>query len=805
MTVLVTSNVPGVNPNTTSGVASNEAATGAVSNTANLTVTAAVPTITKSFTPSSISLGGTSQIDFTIGNGNGIALTGAAFSDTLTNMFINTTGAAATTCGGANSFTANQTGMLSFTGLTIPAAGSCTISIVVKSNTAGMLPNTASGVSSNEAATGAVSNTATLTVTASAPTIAKAFSPSTINSGGISTLTVTISNANAAPITVTGVTDTFPVSPGSGLLRAASANTATTCSGGTVTSTSGSVTLTGGTVPASGSCTFQIDVTAAVAGAYVNTIGAGALTTNAGSNAAVATATLTVSPVANGSVTKSGPATILWGTTISYTATVSNAGPDSANSTVFADNVPAGITSVTGMCGSATGGASCGTVNVAGNSVTSTIGSLPAGGSVTFTIQGTAPQAGTLSNFATAIVPSGVSDPDDPGRTGAGNNTSATVMTTVLAPDLQLTKTASAGMFMVGSTPSFTLTPSNSGNTATSGTITVSDPLPAGLVFVSASGTGWSCMNSGQLVTCTSSTVIAAGGTGSAITVNVSVASNAVPAITNTASISGGNEPAANTGNNSAVVNVPVSGATTNTFLTDGVGTGAPGTSVLYTHSFNAGSAGNVSFAATHVSSPVVAGWSVQVYRDNNCNGIIDGVDGSVEISNSAQAVSAGGQVCIIVKSNIPSTAPYGGQDGITVTATFTPTVGSPATYTRSDVTTVVSSGGSGLVLMKSVRNVTTGGAAGTSNTAKPGETLEYIITYSNTSNAPLNTIVISDNTPAFSTFVSATCNMPYPSAITACNITSPMVGVAGNILWTLTGSLNSSQSGTVLFRVILQ
>ncbi len=86
---------------------------------------------------------------------------------------ISATGAATSTCAGAssNSFTANQTGAISFTGLTIPAGGSCTVSVIVKSNTAGMLPNTASGVSSNEAATGAVSNTATLTVTASAPTM----------------------------------------------------------------------------------------------------------------------------------------------------------------------------------------------------------------------------------------------------------------------------------------------------------------------------------------------------------------------------------------------------------------------------------------------------------------------------------------------------------------------------------------------------------------------------------------------------------------------------------------------------------
>jgi uncharacterized repeat protein (TIGR01451 family) len=120
-------------------------------------------------------------------------------------------------------------------------------------------------------------------------------------------------------------------------------------------------------------------------------------------------------------------------------------------------------------------------------------------------------------------------------------------------------------------------------------------------------------------------------------------------------------------------------------------------------------------------------------------------------------------------------------------------------------VTTVVSGGGSGLTLMKSVRNVTQGGTAGTSNSAKPGEVLEYSITYSNSSSAPVSMVIITDNTPAFSTFVSASCNMPLPAALTLCAITAPSVGAAGSIAWTLTGPLNSGQSGSVVFRVTIQ
>ena len=145
----------------------------------------------------------------------------------------------------------------------------------------------------------------------------------------------------------------------------------------------------------------------------------------------------------------------------------------------------------------------CGAVSVAGNSVTSTITTLPAGGSVTFTITGTAPQSGTFTNTARVVTPAGVTDPTDPGRTGAGNN-SASVNTTVVSPDLRVTK-SHAGNFTVGVNGVYTITVDNTLGTApTSGAITVTDTLPTGLTFVSATGTGWACGAVGQVVTCTS-------------------------------------------------------------------------------------------------------------------------------------------------------------------------------------------------------------------------------------------------------------------------------------------------------------
>ncbi|HLX23617.1 MAG TPA: hypothetical protein VKR38_09755 [Usitatibacter sp.] len=780
--------------NTTSTATSTQAPAGTAAS-ASLSV-AGAPTISKAFAPASIPLGTTSTITFTLTNANAFALTNGAFTDTLSGMVIDSAGPAGGTCAGAggNVFAANQTA-LAFTGLSVPASLSCTVTIVVRGTAIGANPNTTSGVSTTQTATGPVSNTATLTVTSVSPTIAKAFAPATIVTNGVSTLTITIGNNNALPITVTSLTDTFPA----GLAVAPTPNLATTCAGGVASNTASSVTLTGGTVPANGTCTVKIDVTSASSGAALNnTIPAGTLTTSIGPNVVAASASLGVSPVADVSVAKTGPASVVNGGLITWTTVISNAGPQAANGANYSDAVPSTVTGLTASCGGATGGAVCGAVNIVGNNVTSTVTTLPATGSVTITLSGTAPQSGIVTNTAKILAPAGTTDPNDPTNTGAGNNSSS-VNTTIITPDLRLTK-SHVGSFTVGVNGVYTLTVDNTLGTApTSGLITVTDTLPTGLAFSSATGTTWTCGAVGQVVTCTSPAVIAAGATsGNPITLTVSVASVAVPSVTNQASVSGGNEPPANNANNSAFDPTNVNAASVNTFAPDNAQTSPPGTTVYYAHTFNAGSAGNVSFATTNLVTPPVAGWTQVIYRDTDCSGTLNGAEGTTPLSG-AVAVAAGGTVCIIVADNIPAGAPFNAQNVISVTSTFNST----QTITRTDTTTVGAAGGSGLTLAKSVRNVTQGTPVGTSNTAKPGDILEYAVTYTNPAGGSLSAIVITDSTPAFTTFQSASCGTPLPAAITACNVTtSPAVNGTGSVVWTLTGSLAAGGSGTVLYQV---
>ncbi len=104
------------------------------------------------------------------------------------------------------------------------------------------------------------------------------FSSATIVAGGVSTKTISLTNANASAATITSFTDNLP----SGVVIATPANASNTCGGTLSAPTGGSqVMMTGGTIPAAGSipgtCTITVNVTGATPGSYTNTLPAGAL------------------------------------------------------------------------------------------------------------------------------------------------------------------------------------------------------------------------------------------------------------------------------------------------------------------------------------------------------------------------------------------------------------------------------------------------------------------------------------------------------------------------------------------------
>ncbi len=236
-------------------------------------------------------------------------------------------------------------------------------------------------------------------------------------------------------------------------------------------------------------------------------------------------------------------------------------------------------------------------------------------------------------------------------------------------------------------------------------------------------------------------------------------------------------------GTNYTLVNfadVPV-----NTLVANGQQSALPGNVVFYTHTFTAGSGGSVTFSST---SP--AGWPQALYLDTNCNGVIN--TGEVIITVTF-AVTAGSKTCVILKETIPNGTALNAQDSATVVANFTYTNAAPALTASLFNTDLTTLGSAGLVLSKSQSTAT----------PLPGSNIIYTISYTNSSNAPLSTIIINDATLSFTTFVSASCVLPLPAAISACSVTTqPAVGATGSIKWTLTGSLQPAATGQVQFTI---
>jgi uncharacterized repeat protein (TIGR01451 family) len=130
------------------------------------------------------------------------------------------------------------------------------------------------------------------------------------------------------------------------------------------------------------------------------------------------TVTTPVRASANLGMTMTGPASVLAGNPVTYTITVSNAGPDAAASVAVADSLPSALT---GAAATTTAG----TCSVAGSAVSCTAASLASGASFTVTVTATVSATTTATSISnTASVTSATDDL-------VPSNNSATVVTSV--------------------------------------------------------------------------------------------------------------------------------------------------------------------------------------------------------------------------------------------------------------------------------------------------------------------------------------------------------------------------------------
>ena len=146
------------------------------------------------------------------------------------------------------------------------------------------------------------------------------------------------------------------------------------------------------------------------------------------------------------------------------------------------------------------------------------------------------------------------------GRDANTDNDSDSDPTTIVhGPDLKvlLSHSGNFGQGLNGRT--ITIDVVNIGNEPSSGTVTLTDTVPAGLTPTAISGTGWTCVLATR--TCTRSDALAANAYYPSIHLTVDVENNCPSTVTNTATISGGGDTDSN--NNTASHQIPVAGPPT--------------------------------------------------------------------------------------------------------------------------------------------------------------------------------------------------------------------------------------------------
>ncbi len=303
------------------------------------------------------------------------------------------------------------------------------------------------------------------------------------------------------------VSDTLP----SGLTATAATTTAGTCGHDGVT-----VTCNLGTVAVGGVVTISVlvNVASGVTGNVTNTATVTSPTKDPtpvnNTNTAVDPSVPSVPSADVGIVKTVSPSPFVPGQPVTYTLTVSNAGPSDAVDVTVSDLIPSGMTGTAVTT-------SAGLCNIVNQKVSCVLGTVVAGATVAVTLTvDTDPSVSTaITNVA--LVKTKTTDPNP------DNNDSEVSVTPAPKADVSIVKSGPATANAVD-TIVYKLTVKNAGpSTATA--VVVSDPLPAGSTFVGSTG---GCTHAAGLVTCSIASIVP----GAMVEIDVNVKLGSVPSAT---------------------------------------------------------------------------------------------------------------------------------------------------------------------------------------------------------------------------------------------------------------------------------
>ena len=323
--------------------------------------------------------------------------------------------------------------------------------------------------------------------------LAKAFSPTPINAGETSTLTITLQNPTSSDYTGVALTDVLPATPNTNLqIVGGTAQTTCTTGGSPATLTvtpPRTIVLTGGTIPSGtivtpGTCTITVNVTtpdSSTSAIYTNTIALGAMTANGGiSNILSASANLEVRALSVGTAKGFSPNRFQEGGTTTVTITLSNPTSSAFTGVTFTDLFPPNIIpqSASTTCGAGVATYNNTTlphsVSLTGGTVPARVGLTP--GTCTITATATGSVVGTYTN----TIPANIVTTDQ----GITNLTSSSGAVTVYATDqgITATKAFSPTSISAGSNSRLRITINAPADEALTG-FSITDNLPLNLTI----------------------------------------------------------------------------------------------------------------------------------------------------------------------------------------------------------------------------------------------------------------------------------------------------------------------------------
>ncbi|PLS19807.1 GEVED domain-containing protein [Neptunicoccus cionae] len=217
----------------------------------------------------------------------------------------------------------------------------------------------------------------------------------------------------------------------------------------------------------------------------------------------------------------------------------------------------------------------------------------------------------------------------------------------------------------------------------------------------------------------------------------------------------------------------------------------------LLSHDYVAGSSGSVMFNVEDLNLPSTGAASVALFIDENCNG------STGALVSGPLPVETGDRICIISRVATSSGLPDGA--AITYRLVADTKLQDVGVSIRSDNIDriIIGRESGGLVVDKTVENITQSSGESRFNSARPGDVLLYKIRIVNTGTSAIWDVEVRDITPPYTSLDGTITQSLRISDNTECSLALPEVvtsGYVGGLKWECNGEVQPGAAATLEF-----